>query len=61
LDKDDLIVLDSFLDSRFDARLVFSFSGLAVGSTISALPFMVNSVEAGFQNLSGAFASAKSH
>ncbi|MGD9900190.1 MAG: molybdate ABC transporter permease subunit [Calditrichaceae bacterium] len=40
-----------FLDSAFNLRLVFSFEGLVVASVIYSLPFMVNSVQSGFQGL----------
>ncbi len=40
-----------FLEQNFDIRLAFSFSGILVGSVIFNLPFMVNSVQTGFNNL----------
>ncbi len=39
-----------WLDQTFHVRLVFTFSGLVVGSVVFSLPFMVNPVKAGFQN-----------
>ncbi len=35
----------------FDLRLVFSFSGIVVGSVVFSLPFMVQPLQAGFQTL----------
>ena len=43
--------LGQFLDRHFDLYLPFSFAGLVVGSLIYSLPFMVNPIHAGFQNL----------
>jgi len=43
--------LGSFLETRLGVRPVFSFFGLIAGSTILALPFMVNPIKAGFPNL----------
>lgn len=40
------------IESIFNVRLVFSFEGLIVASIIYSLPFMVNPVQAGFENLS---------
>jgi len=39
-------------------RLVFSFPGLVIGSVIFSLPFMVNSVLAGFEGLPPSLAEA---
>ncbi|MFH0921185.1 MAG: molybdate ABC transporter permease subunit [Fibrobacterota bacterium] len=39
-------------------RLVFSFTGIAIGSVIFSLPFMVNSVLAGFEGLPPSLAEA---
>lgn len=39
-------------------RLVFSFSGLVIGSVIFGLPFMVNAVLAGFESLPSSLAEA---
>ncbi len=39
-------------------RLVFSFAGIAIGSVIFSLPFMVNSVLAGFEGLPPSLAEA---
>ena len=41
--------LGRWLDRVLHVRLVFTFSGLVVGSVIFSLPFMVNPVKAGFQ------------
>jgi molybdate transport system permease protein len=40
-----------WLEQWFHLRLVFSFEGLVIGSVIFSLPFMVQPVQAGFQNL----------
>ena len=42
--------LGHFLDSVFGLRVVFSFTGLVIGSVIFSLPFMVNPIKAGLQN-----------
>ncbi len=39
------------LESLFNIRLVFTFSGLVVGSVIYSLPFMVHPIQAGLQGL----------
>ena len=39
------------VESVFDTRLVFSFTGLVIGSVIFSLPFMVNPVKAGFEGV----------
>jgi len=43
--------IGKFLDTYFDVRLVFSFSGLVIGSLIYSLPFMIHPLQAGFQGL----------
>ena len=40
-----------FIDTYFNLRLVFTFTGLVVASVIYSLPFMVNPMVAGFKNL----------
>jgi molybdate transport system permease protein len=35
----------------FNLQLAFSFTGIAIGSIIYSLPFMVSSLQSGFQNL----------
>ena len=40
-----------FLLANFDVSLPFTFSGLVVGSIIYSLPFMVQPMQSGFQNL----------
>jgi len=40
-----------FLLEQFDVRLVFTFTGLVIGSVIFSLPFMVNPVKAGFESV----------
>ena len=47
-----------FLAEHFDLQLVFSFSGLVVGSVIFSLPFMVQPIQAGFQGLSSSLIEA---
>jgi molybdate transport system permease protein len=42
--------LGHFLETFFNIRVVFSFTGLVIGSVIFSLPFMVNPIKAGFQN-----------
>ncbi len=42
--------LGHFLGSFFNIRLVFSFTGLVIGSVFFSLPFMVNPIKAGLQN-----------
>jgi molybdate transport system permease protein len=43
--------LGAWLDSQLGIRLVFTFSGLVLGSIIYSLPFMVQPIQAGFENL----------
>lgn len=50
--------LGAFLDSHFHLRLVFSFSGLVIGSVLFSLPFMVQPVQSGFQSLPASLAEA---
>ncbi|GAB3553915.1 molybdate ABC transporter permease subunit [Noviherbaspirillum agri] len=40
-----------WLEQWFQVRLVFSFTGLVIGSVIFSLPFMVHPIQSGFQNL----------
>jgi molybdate transport system permease protein len=40
-----------WLEHWLHLKLVFSFAGLVVGSVVFSLPFMVQPVQAGFQNL----------
>jgi molybdate transport system permease protein len=42
--------LGHFLQSVLGIRVVFSFTGLVIGSVIFSLPFMVNPIKAGLQN-----------
>src|SRR5271154_4316793 len=42
--------LGHFLQSVFGIRVVFSFTGLVIGSVLFSLPFMVNPIKAGLQN-----------
>lgn len=50
--------LGAFLDSHFQLRLVFSFTGLVIGSVLFSLPFMVQPVQSGFQSLPASLAEA---
>ena len=43
--------LGSFFLQYFDLRLVFTFTGLVIGSVIFSLPFMVNPIKAGFESV----------
>jgi molybdate transport system permease protein len=42
--------LGHFLQSVLGVRVVFSFTGLVIGSVLFSLPFMVNPIKAGLQN-----------
>ena len=44
-------IMGMWLDQYFGLRLVFSFSGLVIGSVIYSLPFMVHPIQSGFENL----------
>ena len=50
--------LGGFLTSVFHIQMVFSFVGLVVGSVIFSLPFMVNPLKAGFENVPQALIDA---
>lgn len=41
-----------FLSSQFDLNIPFTFSGLVIGSVIYSLPFMIQPIQSGFQQLS---------
>ncbi len=43
--------LGKYLNDTFNVQLAFSFLGILIGSLIFNLPFMVNSIQAGFANL----------
>lgn len=43
--------LGQFLNDYLNIRLIFSFSGLVVGSILYSLPFMVQPIQAALQNL----------
>ncbi|MHA7058660.1 molybdate ABC transporter permease subunit [Aquimarina sp. M1] len=43
--------LGSWLQDWFGIRLIFSFSGLVIGSVIYSLPFMVNPIQSGLASL----------
>ncbi len=51
-------VVGQFLQDVFDINLAFTFPGLVVGSVIYSLPFMVQPIQAGFQNLPTALKEA---
>ncbi len=38
-----------FLETYFDIRLVFTFTGLVIASVIYSLPFMIQSIQSGFR------------
>lgn len=48
----------SWLDQYLDLRLVFTFPGLVVASVLYSMPFMVQPVQAGFQQLPRALIDA---
>ncbi len=48
----------AWLLNTFDIKLVFTFGGLVVGSIIYSLPFMVQPIQSGFDNLSPHLAEA---
>lgn len=43
--------LGQFLSYYLNIKLVFTFAGLVIGSVIYSLPFMIQPLQAGFQNL----------
>lgn len=47
-----------FLATQLGIKLIFSFEGLIVGSVIYSLPFMVQPIQSGFENLPGNLAEA---
>jgi molybdate transport system permease protein len=51
-------LLGAWLDSTFNLRLVFSFTGLVLGSIIYSLPFMVHPIQSGFENLPISYSEA---
>lgn len=51
-------ILGSFLDRMFDIQLVFSFGGLVIASILYSLPFMIQPIQAGLQNLPASFREA---
>ena len=51
-------IIGSWLDDWFGLRLVFTFEGLVIASVIYSLPFMVNPIQSGFENLPPALAEA---
>lgn len=50
--------LGKFLEEYFDFRLVFSFSGILIGSVIFSLPFMLQALQAGFSAIPLSFIDA---
>lgn len=51
-------MLGNFLETSFDIRLAFTFTGILIGSVIFSLPFMVNPIKAGLENLPVSLAEA---
>ena len=47
-----------WLEQYLQIRLIFSFSGLVIGSVIFSLPFMVQPIQAALQNLPSSLAEA---
>ncbi len=43
--------IGAWLLQTFDVRMVFTFTGLVIGSVIFSLPFMVNPIKAGFESI----------
>ncbi len=50
--------LGGWLQRNFDLQLLFSFGGLVLGSVFYSLPFMVQPLQAGFENLPPQLAEA---
>ena len=50
--------IGSFLNNFFGLKLAFSFAGLAIGSIIYSLPFMVQPLQAGFASLPSSLSEA---
>ncbi|WP_108805237.1 molybdate ABC transporter permease subunit [Aquimarina sp. Aq107] len=50
--------LGSWLQDVFGIRLIFSFSGLVIGSVIYSLPFMVGPIQSGLSGLSSSLQEA---
>jgi len=48
----------AWLENTFGLRLVFSFTGLVIGSVIYSLPFMVHPIQAGLENLPQSYTDA---
>ncbi|UXX80862.1 molybdate ABC transporter permease subunit [Reichenbachiella carrageenanivorans] len=44
-------MLGAFLATHFDLNIPFTFTGLVIGSIIYSMPFMVQPIQAGFQQL----------
>jgi molybdate transport system permease protein len=51
-------VLGGFLYETFDIQLLFSFGGLVFASILYSLPFMVQPIQAGLQNLPASLSEA---
>jgi len=51
-------LLGAWLDDALGIRLVFTFPGLVVGSILYSLPFMVQPLQSGFENLPPQLAEA---
>ena len=50
--------IGAWLLETFNLRLVFSFTGLVLGSIIYSLPFMVHPIQAGLQHLPASYSEA---
>jgi len=48
----------TWLETTFGLRLVFSFTGLVIGSIIYSLPFMVHPIQSGLENLPQSYTDA---
>jgi molybdate transport system permease protein len=51
-------IFGHWLQETFEVRLVFTFSGLVLGSLIYSFPFMVQPLQSGFENLPAHLAEA---
>lgn len=50
--------LGHFLQDTLKIQLIFTFGGLVVGSILYSLPFMIQPIQAGFQNLPASLSEA---
>jgi len=51
-------IVGSWIQEYLGVRLIFSFSGLVIGSVIYSLPFMVNPIQSGLSSLPKSFSEA---